>query len=338
MSKKILFITCDRVKIEYGITSGLYNSAKFVVDYLSTFMDAKLVSVTDGNGIDKVVTEFNPDIVVLEALWVSPLKLNELVNIPRHKNRKWIVRIHSKAPFLANEGVALKWIYEYGLINNVLIAPNTKELTEQLRFALPLGEYIYLPNIYKFEKFEDRSHLTKNNKFIDIGCFGAIRPMKNTFHQALACIEFAEIKNKTLRFHVNTSRIEQSGENVVKNLRAIFENNCHELVEHKWYHHKDFLSTISEMDMGVQVSFTESFNIVTADFVAANVPIIAGEDIGWMPDFLKCRPTSQRDLVNRLKWVHNNRWLSKISQKIFLHIYNYKAKLIWKITLKKHNI
>ena len=49
--------------------------------------------------------------------------------------------------------------------------------------------------------------------------------MKNTFHQALACIEFAEIKNKTLRFHVNTSRIEQSGENVVKNLRAIFENN-----------------------------------------------------------------------------------------------------------------
>jgi len=333
MSKKILFITCDRVKIEYGITSGLYNSAKFVVDYLSKFMDAKLVSVTDGNGVDKVVTEFDPDIVVLEALWVSPLKLNELVNIPRHKKRKWIIRIHSKAPFLANEGVALKWIYEYGLINNVLIAPNTTELTEQLRFALPLGEYIYLPNIYKFEDFEDKSKLNNNDKIINIGCFGAIRPMKNTFHQALACIEFAELKNKTLRFHVNTSRVEQSGENVVKNLRSLFENNRHELVEHKWYHHKDFLSTVSEMDMGVQVSFTESFNIVTADFVAANVPIIAGEDIEWMPDFLKCRPTSQKDLVKKLKWVYNNKWISKTIQKIFLHIYNYKAKLVWRITI-----
>lgn len=333
MSKKILFITCDRVKIEYGITSGLYNSAKFVVDYLSKFMDAKLVSVTDGNGVDKVVTEFDPDIVVLEALWVSPLKLNELVNIPRHKKRKWIIRIHSKAPFLANEGVALKWIYEYGLINNVLIAPNTTELTEQLRFALPLGEYIYLPNIYKFEDFEDKSKLNNNDKIINIGCFGAIRPMKNTFHQALACIEFAELKNKTLRFHVNTSRVEQSGENVVKNLRSLFENNRHELVEHKWYHHKDFLSTVSEMDMGVQVSFTESFNIVTADFVAANVPIITGEDIEWMPDFLKCRPTSQKDLVKKLKWVYNNKWISKTIQKIFLHIYNYKAKLVWRITI-----
>jgi hypothetical protein len=332
MSKKILFITCDRVKIEYGITSGLYNSAKFVVDYLSKYMNSKLVSVTDGNGIDKVVTEFDPDIVVLEALWVSPLKLNELVNIPRHKKRKWIIRIHSKAPFLANEGVALKWISEYILIDNVLIAPNTRELTEQLRFALPYGEFIYLPNIYKFEKFEDRSKL-KNDCFVNIGCFGAIRPMKNTFHQALACIEFAELKNKTLRFHVNTSRIEQSGESVVKNLRSLFENNRHELVEHKWYHHKDFLSVVSEMDMGVQVSFTESFNIVTADFVAADVPIIVGEDIGWMPDFLKCRPTSQRDLVNRLKWVYNNKWISKKIQKIFLHIYNYKAKLVWRITV-----
>jgi len=332
MSKKILFITCDRVKIEYGITSGLYNSAKFVVDYLSKFMNSKLVSVTDGNGVDKVVTEFDPDIVVLEALWVSPLKLNELVNIPRHKKRKWIIRIHSKAPFLANEGVALKWISEYILIDNVLIAPNTRELTEQLRFALPYGEFIYLPNIYKFEKFEDRSKL-KNDCFVNIGCFGAIRPMKNTFHQALACIEFAELKNKTLRFHVNTSRIEQSGESVVKNLRSLFENNRHELVEHKWYHHKDFLSVVSEMDMGVQVSFTESFNIVTADFVAADVPIIVGEDIGWMPDFLKCRPTSQRDLVNRLKWVYNNKWISKKIQKIFLHIYNYKAKLVWRITV-----
>lgn len=333
MSKKILFITCDRVKIEYGITSGLYNSAKFVVDYLSKFMDTKLVSVTDGNGVDKVVTEFDPDIVVLEALWVSPLKLNELVNIPRHKKRKWIIRIHSKAPFLSNEGVALKWIYEYGLIDNVLIAPNTKELTDQLRFALPLGEYIYLPNIYKFEDFIDKSKLNNNDKFINIGCFGAIRPMKNTFHQALACIEFAEFKNKTLRFHVNTSRIEQSGENVVKNLRSLFENNRHELVEHKWYHHKDFLSAVSEMDMGVQVSFTESFNIVTADFVAANVPIIAGEDIEWMPYFLKCRPTSQKDLVKKLKWVYNNKWISKTIQKLFLHIYNYKAKLVWRITI-----
>ena len=333
MKKKILFITCDRVKLEYGITSGLYNSAKFVVDFLSKEMDSKLVSVTDGNAIDKVVTEYNPDIVILEALWVSPLKLNELLKIERHKNRKWIIRIHSKAPFLANEGVALKWISEYTRIKGILIAPNTRELTRQLRYALPLGNFIYLPNVYQYDNFEDNSHLNDNSNFIDIGCFGAIRPMKNTFQQALASIEFAESKHKTLRFHINSSRIEQSGDNVVKNLKSLFEDSKHELVEHGWYHHKEFLSAVSKMDVGVQVSFSESFNIVTADFVAANIPIIAGEDIEWMPGFLKCKPTSHRDLVRRLKWVYNHRWISKTIQKIYLDIYNYKAKLIWTITI-----
>ena len=33
--KRIQFITCDRVKDTYGVTSGLFNSASFVVNYLN---------------------------------------------------------------------------------------------------------------------------------------------------------------------------------------------------------------------------------------------------------------------------------------------------------------
>ena len=89
---------------QYGITSGLYNSASFIVDFLQNHgVNSKLVSVVDGNSIDKEVTKFNP---VLEALWVTPDKLQELINIKRHKERRWVIRIHSKAPFLSNEGVA----------------------------------------------------------------------------------------------------------------------------------------------------------------------------------------------------------------------------------------
>ena len=331
MKQKILFITCDRVKDTYGITSGLFNSARFVVNFLSDKYDSKLIPVTDSNQIDKVVTEFNADIVVIEALWVPPAKFDELLKIERHKNRKWIVRIHSKAPFLANEGVALKWIEEYTRIKGVIIAPNTRELTRQLKISFRGGEFIYLPNVYEFHEFEEKDKTDSST--IDIGCFGAIRPMKNTFQQALAAIEFAESKGKVLNFHINSSRIEQSGDNVVRNLRAIFEYSHHNLIEHTWYNHKELLSVIATLDIGTQVSFSESFNIVTADFVTAGVPIVAGEDITWMPWFLKAKPTSHFEIVRKMKFAYKYRKLCRFTQRLFLEMYNKLAKYIWLITI-----
>lgn len=331
MKQRVLFITCDRVKDRYGITSGLFNSATFVSNFLNeNGYDSKLTSVTDSNSIDRVVTEFNPNVVIIEALWVPPAKFNELLSIKRHKNRTWIVRIHSKAPFLANEGLATRWISQYTLIksNNLLIAPNTIELTEQLESAFPNGNFIFLPNIYHPGEFTPKKY-KKNEEFINIGSFGAIRPMKNTYQQALAAIEFCERKGKQLRFHVNSSRLEQSGDNVLKNLKALFENSPHELIEHHWMHHKDFLHVISTMDLGMQVSFSESFNIVTADFVTANVPIIASDDIEWMPFLLKCTPTSHRAMIRRLNFAYNFRKISQWLQSRSLLMYNIKAKEVW---------
>ena len=69
---KILFISSDKIKDSYGITSGLFNSATFVVSFLrKNGYDAKLVSIPDANSIDKVVTEFNPSIVIIEAQYLG---------------------------------------------------------------------------------------------------------------------------------------------------------------------------------------------------------------------------------------------------------------------------
>lgn len=336
MSNKILFITCDKVKDYYGITSGLFNSASFVVRYLKeNGFDARLTPVVDSNSIDKVVTEFNPDVVVIEALWVPPAKFVELFSIPRHKKRRWIVRIHSKAPFLANEGLAMRWIYQYTTIKNprIEIAPNTKELTSQLHSAFPEGRFTYLPNIYYRKKFIPPFYRRK--EWIDIGCFGAIRPMKNNFQQALAAIEFAESIGKRLRFHVNGTRVEQKGDNVLKNLRALFSDSPHELVEHMWYKHDRFLREASKMDVGMQVSFSESFNIVTADFVTAEVPIVASDDIAWMPPLLKVSPTSHKGMVRKLKIAYFLRKPNIWMQNLALAFYNLKARFVWLASMYK---
>jgi len=337
MSTKILFITADRVKASYGVTSGLYNSATFVVNFLNrNGFDAALTSVQDSNEIDKAVTQNNPDVVIIEAIWVPPYKFEELLKIPRHMNRRWIVRIHSKAPFLANEGIATRWIREYTQIQNgkIQIAPNTQELTEQLHVAFPDGTFIFLPNVYQFKKFDRIPPEEDGEDWINIGCFGAIRPMKNTYQQALACIDFAERNGKRLKFHVNSTRVEQSGDNVLKNLKSLFVGSPHRLVHHGWYQHTPFLQAISQMDLGTQVSFSESFNIVTADFVNAKIPIIASEDIEWMPPFLRTSPTSHKGMVRKLQLAYRFRKISAWFQTVYLKIYNYRAELTWLAALK----
>jgi len=336
MKPRIQFITCDRVKDHYGITSGLFNSASFVVNFLnSEGFDAKLSSIVDSNGIDKVVTEFDPSVVIIEALWVPPAKFEELFKIHRHKKRRWIVRIHSKAPFLANEGLATKWIRLYTKLPapHVIIAPNTKELTKQLVPVFPNGKFLYLPNIYQFKEFK-RSTRHHNKQWIDIGCFGAIRPMKNTYQQALVAIKFAESKGMRLRFHINSSRLEQQGESVLKNVKELFNESPHRLVEHYWHKHNTFLHEISKMDVGMQASFSESFNIVTADFVNAKIPIVASDDITWMPWFLKTSPSSTREMMSKLNNAYTLKKISVFFQTMYLKIYNFKAKINWLVALK----
>ena len=287
-----------------------------------------MVSVVDGNDVDKQVTLFNPDIIVIEALWVTPAKLQELVNIKRHLHRRWIIRIHSKAPFLANEGMATSWIRDYCRIQSsrIFLAPNTSELTAQLKSAFPNGKFITLPNLYKFE--EKQFNTKKKNDFVDVGCFGAIRPMKNQYQQALAAIDFANRHNLKLRFHINASRVEQKGDNVLKNIRILFQDR-HELVEHDWMTHSNFLDVISSMDIGCQVSFSESFNIVSADFVQSGVPIVVSDDIEWMPSILKVSPTESKLISYKMSMAYKLKPVLVPLQKWYLKWYEFKAEWTW---------
>src|SRR6516165_3286534 len=98
---RILFILKHRGFGAYGcwnysdngghLSSGLYNSVRFVVDMLNdNDIEAKMVDVIDNNCIDREVTKFKPTHVIIEAFWVVPEKFDILR--PLHPKVKWIVR------------------------------------------------------------------------------------------------------------------------------------------------------------------------------------------------------------------------------------------------------
>jgi len=311
-----------------GLSSGLFNSAKMTEESLEEHLDieADLKICIDGNSIDKELNEYRPDVCIIEAIWVTPKKIQELQKL--YKDLLFVIRIHSEVPFLANEGVAIDWIKEYKKISNVSVAFNSKEAQTSFMATL-YTNFPYLPNIYS--GCDDRNFLGefKNKKVIDIGCFGALRPMKNQLFQAFASISLGNYQNKLIRFHVNSTRQEQGGESVVKNLRALFKNTKHELVEHSWLPHEEFLGLISNMDLGMQLSFNESFNIVAADFVSQGIPIIVGNTIEWLPEESKTSTTNIEAVVKKMLHALKNGNSLVRKEKKSLKRYNEEALEAW---------
>jgi len=319
--KKILILLKKHSESGGQFTSkaGLSNSANFLKKILEKYVNilCELKLCIDANSIDKEINSFKPDICIIEAIWVPPYKMKELVKL--WPNVTFIVRIHSKIPFLANEGIAISWIDEYNKIDNVIVSFNNRRTNNDFR---NIGiNSTYLPNLYPtIRHFSDVKYFFKSIKeklssffghnrpqtIINIGCFGAIRPLKNQLSQAVAAITYADKNDKILHFHINGTRVEQRGETVLKNMRLLFDNSRHKLIEHPWMEHHEFLKIINQMDLGLQVSYTESFNIVTADFVHCEKPIIVGYDTDWMPHCSKVDANNIPMMANKIDEVLKN--------------------------------
>ena len=329
---KVLFILKKRQTSHTGyasVSSGLLNSARFVSDMLNkNGIESHLVEVTDNNCIDREVTKFKPTHVIVEALWVVPQKFEVLTKL--HPNVQWIIRLHSDISFLANEGIAIEWVYEYLKYDNVKISSNDWETNFNFEL-LTNKQFVYLPNYYPVGFFNRNRPKPDTKKVINVGCFGAVRPLKNQLIQAVAAIDYADTYGKKLKFHINTQRIEGRGEPVLKNLRELFKNNPkHELVEHGWLSHDEFIDLVQTMDIGLQVSFTETFNIVSADFVNNNIPVVTSEEVEWVNPIYFANPSKVSSIVSRMRRaIMASRFKLNFLNKLSLWYYSFKSEKTW---------
>lgn len=338
---KVLFICKRRLDVENAKTYGLETSASFIVNYLKKVgVEVETGRAQDANDIDRIVTKSNPTHVVLEALWVTPDKMKEILYIKRHRQRKWIVRIHSRTAFLANEGIAFPWLLGYRekvypVAQNLWIAPNSKDATAELQESMDM-QSVYLPNIYCPEKYV-LPPKQLDPGVLHVGLFGAIRPMKNHLLQAVAAVKYANRKGLKAKIHINHTRTEQRGEQCLKNLEAFItaQNGRHELVRHEWMTHENFVGLCSQMDIGLQVSFSETFNIVAADHIWHGVPLVGSESIPWLPGVWQVGdPNMSEEIIAKMEqamgfWGKASLWYAKRS----LNKWNRMAQKHWMAVL-----
>ena len=302
-------------------------------------LHSHLAVVNDNNDIDREVTKHKPTHVIIEALWVVPGKFKILTQL--HPNVKWIIRLHSNLPFIANEGMAMDWIPDYLQYKNLHVAVNSLEMLDSIRLYIGVkmnfwdkdqieNKVIYLPNYYP--KTHTHKDHNKNKNHIDIGCFGAIRPLKNQLVQAMAAIEFAEKNGKELHFHINTGRIEGKGDAILHNLEHLFHKlrlRGHKLIKHEWVPRELFLELCGDMDIGLQVSFSETFNIVGADLISNGTPLVGSKEIPWSSSMFNADPTNAKEITKKLQLAYRYPKLNVRRNRKLLDKYVDKSKSVW---------
>jgi hypothetical protein len=346
MKPRILFILKRREDYNpikhspQGLSTGLFNSANFMVEMLNNMgIESAIEVAIDNNCIDRLVTDYQPTHVIIEALWVVPSKFNILTKL--HPDVKWIIRLHSEMPFMAGEGMAMDWLGDYLDYPTLSIGINSPRMLEECRNWLSVAKdftpdqaekrFLYMPNFYP-QEYKNKKY--DNNKYwIDIACFGAIRPLKNHMVQAVAALEFARRQKKQLKFHINAGRIEMQGHSAFNNLQGMFQHltdHGHQLVTHEWCPRNEFLEICAGMDIGMQCNFSETFNIVGADLISQGVPIVGSREIPWASPLFNARPTETEEIIHALERTYNLPQLNVWHNQHRLTKYTNKTIKIWR--------
>ena len=83
------------------------------------------------------------------------------------------------------------------------------------------------------------------------------------------------------------------------------------------------------MDIGLQVSFSETFNIVGADLISQGVPLVGSVEIPWAVSGFCADPTSSADICEKLLLTYRLPWINIKANQWALTHYTNKTQDIW---------
>ena len=120
----------------------------------------------------------------------------------------------------------------------------------------------------------------------------------------------------------------------------MFENlkdSGHELITHEWTPREEFLKLCATMDIGLQVSLTETFNIVSADLISQGVPLVGSSEIPWSCSFYNADPVDSDDIYRKLYATYYSSLINVALNQIGLNNYteNVREQWLWYFNGKK---
>lgn len=227
--------------------------------------------------------------VVISAPWIPSHALSSLcMHFPRIE---FAVNCHSNVGFLQADTNGVKHLLEameleQGLPNFTL-AGNSQALCDAVFdcFGVPCQR---LPNLYFLDHCVHPHRPLWNGGELRIGIFGATRPQKNIMSSVWAALEVSSQLKAQATIHLSSGRLEGGGDTIIRSVRALIHRSPNSrLIEDGWTTWPQFRKLVRSMHLLLQPSYTESFNMVTADGIAEGVPSVVSDAIEWVPNSWK---------------------------------------------------
>lgn len=281
--------------------------------------------------------EFPITHAIISAPWLSIRDLRAMAEF--YKDIQFLVVSHSNVGFLQADPNGTRLLRE-GLalskeLPNFKIGGNCRKFTEwmQIAYGVPV---VLLPNMYPSEGVI--KHWDGSNP-IRIGIFGAIRPQKNVLTAVAAAIAIGRILGRSVELYTSSGR-EEGGVGTLLNAMNQLTINVPNftMIKAPWRPWSAFREVVGSMDLLIQTSYTESFNMVTADGVSMGVPSVTSEAITWVPKQWQANSDNALDVARvGIRLLTNNRIREKGFQALDIH--NKVALDCWReyITGKKVN-
>src|SRR5580704_11676901 len=237
--------------------------------------------------------------VVISAPWMPSAETQALVLA--NSSTRFAVNCHSNVGFLQADTNGVRLVREAMEVemaaHNFHLGGNSMRFCNWIRSAYT-RPCMYLPNLYYLEAGSLPYHPLFSGGTLRIGAFGATRPLKNLMSAAGAALEIAHRYKANLEFWLSAGRTEGGGDVVLRSVHAMLDGLPNvKVIENGWQCWPKFRQSVAHMHLLLQPSYTESFNMVTADGVAEGVPSVVSEAIDWAPDQWKAMTDDVLDMA-----------------------------------------
>ncbi len=236
--------------------------------------------------------------VVISAPWIPSVEIQTLIT--RYPDTRFAVNCHSNVGFLQADSNGVKLVREAMEIecgaHNFHISGNSLRFCNWLRttYARPCT---YLPNLYWLDG-QPRCRPQFYGGTLRIGAFGAVRPLKNFMSAAAAAVTIARGLKADLELYISSGRMEGGGDVVMRAVHAMVDRIPGvRIMQNGWQSWPTFRQSVGNMHLLLQPSYTESFNMVTADGVAEGVASVVSHAIDWAPDHWKAMADDVLDIA-----------------------------------------
>jgi hypothetical protein len=242
--------------------------------------------------------------VVISAPWMSVYDMEQL--LCHFKSIQFAVLSHSNVGFLQADYDGVKLLCEYRKLarkhHNFQVGGNSRKFADWMTAATG-HKALLLPNLYPLPACIREKEF--HGGVINIGAFGAVRPYKNFMTAAGAALVIHQRTGRPVRFHMSSGG--EPGD--TRAIEQLFE--CHpgiELIKHPWCYWDKFVRLIGSMDVLLQPSFTESFNMITADGISQGVPSVVSTAINWAPESWKADSDDALSVAETAMFLLLNQW------------------------------